>query len=158
IGLRDLARRVLQSQNEGWPEQARDRARVELNRAYDAFVSAHGPINKTTFSQTSDGTVVRRMPNLVKFREDPDAMLVMALEDYEEVTEKATKAAIMSRDVVGRTPAVSRVSSAEEGLLVSLNQRGAVDLPFIAELYGKPGETIAAELGDLIYRDPRTGE
>ena len=31
IGLRDLARRVLQSQNEGWPETNRTDARRELN-------------------------------------------------------------------------------------------------------------------------------
>ena len=93
IGLRDLARRVLQSQNEGWPEAHRNDARRELNRAYDRFVAAYGPINKTTFSETADGTVIRRMPNLVKFREDPDAMLVMALEEYDEVTGKAAKAA-----------------------------------------------------------------
>src|SRR5581483_10468240 len=86
IGLRDLARRVLQSQNEGWPEAHREEARRELNRAYDRFVAAFGPINKTTFGETADGTVIRRMPNLVKFREDPDAMLVMALEEYDEVT------------------------------------------------------------------------
>src|SRR5262249_48210752 len=48
------------------------------------FVSAYGPINKTTFTETKDGSVIRRMPNLVKFREDPDAMLVMSLEDYDE--------------------------------------------------------------------------
>ena len=100
--------------------------------------TAYGPINKTTFGETSDGSVIRRMPNLVKFREDPDAMLVMSLEDYDEVTGKATKAAIMVKDVVGKTPPVTQVRSAEEGLLVSLNQRGAVDLPFIATLYGKP--------------------
>ena len=85
-GLRDHARRVLQSQNEGWPEEHRDEARRELNRAYDLFVQPYGPINKTTFSETRDGTTIRRMPNLVKFREDPDAMLVMSLEDYDEVT------------------------------------------------------------------------
>ena len=39
VGLRDLARRVLQSQNEGWPEANRNDARRELNRAYDLFVS-----------------------------------------------------------------------------------------------------------------------
>src|SRR3984957_4394711 len=96
------------------------------------------------------------MPNLVKFREDPDAMLVMSLEDYDEVTGKATKAAIMSRDVVGKTPPITKVENAEEGLLVSLNQRGAVDLPFIATLYGKPEEQVIAELGDLIFRDPES--
>ena len=138
VGLRDRARRVLQSQNEGWPEANRDEARRELNRAYDRFVATYGPINKTTFGETADGSIIRRMPNLVKFREDPDAMLVMSLEDYDEVTGKATKAAIMTKDVVGKTPPVTHVRSAEEGLLVSLNQRGTVDLPFIATLYGKP--------------------
>jgi N12 class adenine-specific DNA methylase len=154
ISLRDRARRVLQSQNEGWPEAHRVEARQELNWAYDRFVSSFGPINKTSFSETSDGTVIRRMPNIVKFREDPDAMLVMSLEEYDEVTEKAEKAAIMKKDVVGKNRPITQVGSAEEGLLVSLNERGIVDLPFIAELYGKPQEVVIDELGDLIYHDP----
>jgi hypothetical protein len=156
IRLRDLARRVLQSQNEGWPEAHRQEARRELNWDYDRFDSHYGPINKTTFGETADGHVIRRMPNLVKFREDPDAMLVMSLEDYDEVTGKATKAAILTKDVVGKTPPVTHVKSAEEGLLVSLNQRGTVDLPFIATLYGKPEEQIITELGDLIFHDPES--
>ena len=156
VGLRDRARRVLHSQNEGWPEEHRNAARRELNRAYDLFVSAYGPVNKTTFGETSDGSVIRRMPNLVKFKEDPDAMLVMSLEDYDEVTGVAAKAAIMQRDVVGKTPPVTSVRTAEEGLLVSLNQRGTVDLPYIASLYHKPEETIIAELGDLIFHDPES--
>jgi hypothetical protein len=154
IELRDQARRVLQSQNEGWPEEHRDEARRQLNWAYDRFAAAYGPINKTTFGETADGSIIRRMPNLVKFKEDPDAMLVMSLEDYDEVTGRATKSAIMSRDVVGKKPPVTQVRTAEEGLLVSLNQRGTVDLPYIASLYGKPEEQVIAELGDLIFHDP----
>lgn len=156
IGLRDRARRVLQSQNEDWPEPHREGARRELNHAYDLFEFHYGPINKTTFSETAEGSVIRRMPNLVKFREDPDAMLVMSLEEYDEITGKAAKAAIMTRDVVGRTPPVTKVASVEEGLLVSLNQRGKVDLPFIAELYGRPEAQIIDELGDFIFRDPES--
>ena len=158
IELRDKARRVLQSQNEGWPDEHRVQARSDLNRSYDRFVMAYGPINKTTFSETKDGTVIRRMPNLVKFKEDPDAMLVMSLEDYDETTGKATKAAIMSRDVVGKTPPVTHVRSAEEGLLVSLNQHGAVYLDYISQLYGKPECRVIEELGDLIFQDPETGK
>jgi N12 class adenine-specific DNA methylase len=156
VDLRDRARRVLQSQNEGWPESHREEARRQLNTAYDRFVNSYGPINKTTFGENSDGTVIRRMPNLVKFKEDPDAMLVMSLEDYDEVTGRATKAAIMLRDVVGKTPPITQVRSAEEGLLVSLNQRGTVDLPYIASLYGKPEPQVLAELGDLIFLDPES--
>jgi len=156
IGLRDRARRVLQSQNENWPDTNRTEARRELGHAYDIFMVTHGPINKTTFGETSDGSVIRRMPNLVKFREDPDAMLVMSLEEYDEVTGQAAKAAIMVKDVVGKTPPVTRVHSAEEGLLVSLNQHGRVDLPFISTLYGKPESQIITELGELIFLDPES--
>ncbi len=158
IRLRDYARRVLQSQNEGWPETNRQQARRDLNWAYDAFFHAYGPINKTSFSETKDGTQIRRMPNLVKFREDPDAMLVMSLEEYDEATGTANKAAIMKKDVVGPRPPVTHVTSAEEGLLVSLDHRGTVDLLYIAKLYGKPEAEIVTELGDLIYRDPATKE
>jgi N12 class adenine-specific DNA methylase len=156
IKLRDCARRVLQSQNEDWPESDRHESRRELNWAYDRFTSVYGPINKTTISDTATGGVIHRMPNLVKFREDPDAMLVMSLEHYDEASGRATKAAIMTKDVVGKTPPVTTVRTAEEGLLVSLNHRGTVDLTFIATLYGKSEEQIIAELGDLIFHDPES--
>jgi N12 class adenine-specific DNA methylase len=156
LALRDQARRVLRSQNEGWPEAQRQDARRALNRVYDRFVEAYGPINKTTLSTTTDGTTIRRMPNLVTFRDDPDAMLVMALEHYDERTGLAEKAAIMHHDVVGRRPPLTTMQSAEEGLLVSLDQRGVVDLPYIATLYKAPVRQIIAELSDLIYQDPDT--
>ena len=156
IELRDRARRVLQSQNEGWPDEFRTDARRELNRSYDRFSAAYGPINKTTFSETKDGSVIRRMPNIVKFKEDPDAMLVMSLEDYDEVTDIATKSAIMRKDVVGKHEPITHVRSAEEGLLVALNQQGWVNLELISQLYGKPEDKIIAELGDLIFQNPET--
>src|SRR5262245_19033426 len=118
VRLRDFARRVLLSQNEGWPEADRNEARRELNWAYERFSGCYGPINKTTASETANGGVIRRMPNLVKFREDPDAMLVMSLENYDEASGKASKAAIMIKDVVGKNPPITSVRSAEEGLLV----------------------------------------
>src|SRR5439155_24576857 len=99
IALRDHARRVLRSQNEGWPEAQRQEARQALNRVYDRFVAAYGPINTTTLSTTTDGTTIRRMPNRVTFRDDPDAMLVMALEQYDERTCLTEKAAMMHHDV-----------------------------------------------------------
>ena len=156
VGMRDLARRVLQSQNDGWPEKHRSDARRALNFAYDRFAATYGPINKTTLSETADSSVTRRMPNLMKFREDPDAMLVMAFEEYDELTGKAVKAPILLKDVVGKSPPVTSVSSAEEGLLVSLDRTGGIELPLISELYGKPEEAIIAELNDLIYRDPES--
>ena len=116
--------------------------------------SQYGLINKTTFSESETGTIIQRMPNLAKFIEDPDAMLVMALEDCDPVSGTAIKATIMHRDVVGRAPLVTTVRSAEEGLLVSLDHKGEVDLSYIASLYGADEPRIIEELGDLIYQDP----
>jgi N12 class adenine-specific DNA methylase len=84
-------------------------------------------------------------------------MLVLSLEHYDEETGRATKAAIMHQDVVGRLTPVTAVQSAEAGLLVCLDHRGAVDLPYIATLYKKSVSEIIAELGDLLYQDPDTG-
>ena len=158
IGLRDQAREVLRSQNEAWPEARREEARRALERLYDRFVAAYGPINKTTFSATAEGGEIRRMPNLVRFREDPDAFLVMSLEDYDDTTGRAGKAPILRQDVVGPARPVTAVRSAEEGLLVSLNERGKVDLGHIAGLYGQDAEQIMRELGDHVYVDPVTRE
>jgi N12 class adenine-specific DNA methylase len=160
IDLRDRARAVLVSQNEDQSKDQRDAARRELNRVYDRFVLSYGPVNKTTFSESSDGSITRRMPNLVKFRDDPDAMLVMSLEEYDETTGKAAKAPILLHDVVGKREPLTAVRSAEEGLLASLNDRGVVDVGLISRLYGKDVPAVIAELGDLIYLDPvgQTGE
>ena len=157
ITLRDHARRVLQSQNEGWSEAHRQQARTLLNRAYDRFVGSYGPINKTTIATTEDGTTIRRMPNLVKFKDDPDAMLVMSLEHYDEETGRATKAAIMHQDVVGTTDACyhrSERRSRTPGLPRPPRRRGPA--LYRHALRDTPVRQIIAELGDLIYQDPDT--
>ena len=154
IGIRDAARGVLATQREERPAAERDAARAILNQRYDRFVEQWGPINKTNISTTSKGVTVRRQPNLTAFKDDPDAYLVMALEQYDEKTDTATKMPIMQQDVIGPTPPVERVESALDGLLVSLNERGAVDIERISTLYGASQEEVIEELGSHIYYDP----
>ena len=156
IRLRDSARYVLDVQNTGQPPAVRDQARHHLNADYDAFIALYGPVNHTVISTTAKGITVRRMPNLVTFRDDPDAMLVMALEQYDETTGIATKAAIMEQDVVVHQAPITSAQTAEQGLLLSLDQKGRVDLAYIARLTSKAIPDILDELGDLLYQDPDT--
>ena len=68
--LRDHARRVLASQNEGWSEAHRQQARVLLNRAYDRFVASFG-YQQDDHRDERGRHAIRRMPNLVKFGTTP---------------------------------------------------------------------------------------
>ena len=154
IVLRDLAREVLRTQQEGEALAKREAARTRLQKAYRSFTSKYGPINKTTFSERQDGTVVRRMPNLLRFNTDPDVYLVMALELYDERTGKAKPAAIMERDVVTPLRPATSVDTAKDGLLACLNELGRVDLAYIHSLYARSEEEIVGELGELIFFDP----
>ena len=59
---------------------SRLRPREQLNQAYDRFVSRFGPINAPV--------------NQRAFHGDPDLPLLLSLENYDEETNKAVKAAI----------------------------------------------------------------
>ena len=157
VGLRDRARRVLQSQNEGWPEAHRDEARRELNRAYDRFVSTLRPDQQDHLRR--DRRRQRHPPHAQprEVPEDPDAMLVMSLEDYDEVTGKATKAAIMTKDVVGKTPPVTRVAK-RRGRIARFPQPARRGRPAVHRhaLRQAGSSRSSHELGDLIFHDPES--
>ena len=154
ITLKERARAVLRAQQDGLPDAERDEARRQLRTSYASFIAQFGPINKTTISVRKDGAVSRRMPNVVRFRSDPDVYLVMALENYDERSGVGTPATIMQKDVVVPAAEVGEVESAKDGLLASLNHLGSVDIPYIAKLYGQPEPVVVEELAGLIYFDP----
>jgi N12 class adenine-specific DNA methylase len=129
--------------------------RAELNRAYDAFVKAHGYINAQS--------------NRRVFRDDPDLPLLESLEpgydpgvskdiakrrEIEPRPAKAGKADIFRKRVLQPTAVVTKVASAKDALIASLNAHGRVDPAYMAGLYGKDFADIADELGDLVYDDP----
>lgn len=142
--------------------QARDvqieASRRELNRVYDGFRSKFGFLNDP---------VNRRI-----FLDDTESPLVQALEfDYEKAISqtyaqehgidqrpaRAVKADIFSRRVLFPPGELEVVETAKDALLHSLNQRGRVDLEYMQRAYGRSESEILAELGDLIYFDPKSG-
>lgn len=164
IGLRDLAREVLTRQRDNWNgtgESPWAEAQGRLNKAYDDFVKKNGPINKVELSERKmpDGEVrtYRRYPNLKPFRDDPDWVLVSALENYNEETGKGAKAPIMSTRVLEPLKRIDHVDTPEEALIASMNQRGGVDVPYMEKILGKPGGEILASLPERVFEDPNTG-
>ena len=133
VGLRDLARRVLQSQNEGWPEANRNDARRDLNRAYDLFVSRLRPDQQDHLQRNRrrHGHPPHAQPGEIPRRPGRHAGHGAGrLRRGDRQGGQGRRSCC--RDVVGKSPPVTSVASAEEGLLVSLDRTGGIDLPYIA--------------------------
>ncbi len=159
IRVRDSLSRLRQLQlSETASERAIDEARDRLNKTYDSFVKANGPINSQA--------------NKLLFRDDPTWPQISALEDnYDrgvsaavskstgeaQRKESAQKAAIFTKRTQRPYAAPTEAASAKDALVASLAERGRVDMDMMSQLYGKSPETISNELGELLYNAPGEG-
>ena len=158
IPIRDAVREVLKAQEFDKPWKP---AQIKLRIAWSNFVREFGPINFTRVSVSEDAETgevreTHRRPNLQPFLDDPDCWLVASIEDYDLETNTAKPGPIFSERVIA-PPSAPIITSAADALAVVLNERGHVDIDHIAELVHTDVETVIADLGDAIFREPETG-
>ena len=134
LEIRDLARNLMNYQQQGLNETEIKKARTALNKAYDAFVKKYGFINSQA--------------NRNAFIEDPDRYSLFALENWNPETKKATKADIFSKNTIAPNRTVTSAKDVSEGLIVSVNQTGGVDTALIAKLTGIAEADVTRELID----------
>ncbi len=144
IQVRDAVRSCLRSQIDGSPEEQVCEARQQLNHAYDRFVARFGPVNLRANQRAFDG--------------DPDLPLLLSLENYNDETKRAAKATIFQERTVHHRQPVEAVGAPKEALLVSLNERGCVDLDHMAGLLNKPMEEFLPDCRGLIFLNPQTNQ
>jgi N12 class adenine-specific DNA methylase len=142
IRVRDAVRCCLRSQLNGTLDEDVIAARDELNRTYDSFVSRLGPISERA--------------NVIAFRGDPDLPLLLSLEHYDPESGRAAKAAIFRERTIQRQRRVPQASTPAEALLVTLNERGGVDLDFMANLLHRPPSEFLPDLKGTIFLNPQT--
>lgn len=143
IEIREALRETIRTQLEELGEPAILAARQQLNLRYDRFASRFGPIN---------GVSNRRA-----FHDDPDFPLLRSLEDYRHDTKRATKTAIFRERTIHSAAPVRHAESPKDALVVTLNERGAVDLSHMAELLQRPEDDFLPELKGLLYLNPASG-
>jgi N12 class adenine-specific DNA methylase len=134
ITIRDTARELLNMQLDGASEKQIAEYRKALNSQYDAFVKKNGALN------------LPKNKRLVQF--DIDSPFILALENYDKETKTATKADIFRKNTVTPVKTVTSVNTVEEGLIVSVNETGGVDVNRIAELLGESTEKVTRILLD----------
>jgi N12 class adenine-specific DNA methylase/predicted O-methyltransferase YrrM len=142
IAVRDAVRDCMRSQLDGSGEGPVVEAREQLNFAYDRFVSRFGAINAPI--------------NQRAFHGDPDLPLLLSLENYDEETKVAVKASIFRERTIHHKQPVESVGSPKEALLVSLNEKGRVDLQHMASLLARPAEDFLPDLKGMIFLNPQT--
>ena len=142
VKVREAVQSLISAEVEGVEDPVVDRARKDLNRAYDAFVKAHGPISSKE--------------NRTLMKGDPDLPLLMALEDYDRKKDAATKAPIFTQRTISRYVSPTTAGSPEEALAISLGEHGKVDLTRMGALTGQTREELVDSLvaKDLVYQNP----
>ena len=143
IGLRQLVNDLIQYQLEDYPDGDIQAKQAELNAAYDAFYAKFGTINSSA--------------NARVFDEDSSYYLLCSLENIDEDGRLESKADMFTKRTIRPERHITSVDTPSEALAVSIGERGRVDLRFMSELLGTPGEygRIAEELRGVIFRDPR---
>ena len=139
VDLVALARNVLDQCLHG-TDAALTASQAQLGDAYDHFVRKYGYLNAKYNRQL--------------FADDPNAPFLRALERWNEEQQTATKTKVFSERTIRTLTAPTGAASAVDALAICLNQKGHIDLDYMATLYGKTKVEIVAELGDDLFHDP----
>ena len=142
VELRRIVNELIEYQLEDFPDEMIAQKQQELNEAYDAFTAKNGLINSRVNGQA--------------FADDSSYYLLCSLENVDDDGNLKSKADMFTKRTIKPERRVTSVDTPSEALAISIGERGRVDLPYMAELLGTPGEydTITTELRGVIFKDP----
>ena len=142
VELRQIVNELIQQQLNDFPDEDIKASQAKLNAAYDAFTAKYGLINDKK--------------NARLFDDDSSYYLLCSLENLDENKNLKSKADMFTKRTIRPESTVTSVDTPSEALAVSIGEHGKVDLPYMAELLGTPGnyERIITELSGVIFKDP----
>ena len=144
VELRQIVNELIDQQLNDFSDTDIQATQEKLNTAYDAFTAKYGLLND------------RKNGRL--FEQDSSYYLLCSLENLDEQGQLKSKAAMFTKRTIRPERTITSVDTPTEALAVSIGERGRVDLPYMAELLGTPGdyERITSELSGVIFKDPGT--
>ena len=142
VELRQIVNELIDQQLNDYPDADIQATQEKLNAAYDAFSAKYGLLND------------RKNGRL--FEQDSSYYLLCSLENLDDQGQLKSKAAMFTKRTIRPERIVTSVDTPTEALAISIGERGRVDLPYMAELLGTPGdyERITSELSGVIFKDP----
>ena len=142
VELRQIVNELIDQQLNDFPDEDIKASQAKLNAAYDAFTAKYGLINDKK--------------NARLFDDDSSYYLLCSLENLDENRQLKSKADMFTKRTIRPERVVTSVDTPSEALAVSIGEHGKVDLPYMADLLGTPGdyERITTELSGVIFKDP----
>ena len=142
VELRQIVNELIDQQLNDFPDADIKATQAKLNDAYDVFTAKYGLINDKK--------------NARLFEDDSSYYLLCSLENLDENKQLKSKADMFTKRTIRPERVVTHVDTPSEALAVSIGEHGKVDLPYMAELLGTPGdyERITTELSGVIFKDP----
>ena len=142
VELRQIVNELIDQQLNDFPDEDIKASQAKLNAAYDAFTAKYGLINDKK--------------NARLFDDDSSYYLLCSLENLDENKNLKSKADMFTKRTIRPERVVTSVDTPSEALAVSIGEHGKVDLPYMADLLGTPGnyERITTELSGVIFKDP----
>ena len=142
VELRQIVNELIDQQLNDFPDEDIKASQAKLNYAYDAFTAKYGLINDKK--------------NARLFDDDSSYYLLCSLENLDENKNLKSKADMFTKRTIRPERVVTSVDTPSEALAVSIGEHGKVDLPYMADLLGTPGdyERITTELSGVIFKDP----
>ena len=142
VELRQIVNDLIDQQLNDYPDEDIKATQERLNAAYDSFTAKYGLLND------------RRNGRL--FEQDSSYYLLCSLENLDEQGQLKSKATMFTKRTIRPERTVTSVDTPSEALAVSIGEHGKVDLPYMAELLGTPGDygRITAELSGVIFKNP----
>jgi len=164
IALRDAVVDLLNGEaDHSRPDAELEPLRVQANQLYDTYVKAHGYLNRYKLVEgkpDEEGIVQssRRRPSMGGFRRDPDFVTVLALEDFDDDTQTAIKAALLTRRVNRPRERATHAETPAEAIALCRDELGALDLGRVAELLGVEQGEAERQIADVAFLDPETNQ
>ena len=142
VELRQIVNELIDQQLNDLPDEDIKASQAKLNAVYDAFTAKYGLINDKK--------------NARLFDDDSSYYLLCSLENLDENKNLKSKADMFTKRTIRPERVVTSVDTPSEALAVSIGEHGKVDLPYMADLLGTPGnyERITTELSGVIFKDP----
>ena len=142
VELRQIVHELIDLQMEDGPDDAIREKQSKLNAAYDAFSKEYGLLND------------RKNGRL--FEDDSSYYLLCSLENLDENGKLKSKADMFTKRTIRPERNISHAATPSEALAISIGERGRVDLPYMSELLGKPGDYdgVITDLRGVIFKDP----